>query len=175
MILKELPLDVLRSIFDGEHSFLVIELWKCGDSLLNQKLSKGAIKNMKLIARCIVNTPNRWPTLLKFLRIESLSIESIASLGAHETVRKEICCLHKGLRRLEYRSLTINTAIFGAMTGLDCRRSTPLPVLTKRRKSLEMEEDPYVEFHNLGSIFPKLKELSCDVPKNDSNFIGLDA
>lgn len=172
MKLNDLPLDALRSIFDGENSFLVIELWKCGDWLLNEKLSKGAVKNMKLIARYIIDSPSRWPRVLKFLRLNSLSIESIESLGSVEMVREELCSLKKGLTRLEYRNLTVNMAIFGATTGIDCRRCRALPLPSNDPSPMQQDEDPNLEFIKLSMIFPKLKELSCGVPtqklKNDA-------
>ena len=40
-ILSKLPASILAEIFSGDHiSFLVVSLWQCGDSLLNEKLAR---------------------------------------------------------------------------------------------------------------------------------------
>lgn len=99
MELKTLPIDLFRVIFDGPNSVLALQLWKCGDRLLSHKLISGGVNGMDLKYRPFKNVSSRWPRMLKELKLSSLSItanpaDSIIAL------RKEICSLHRGLKRL---------------------------------------------------------------------------
>lgn len=72
--LNEFPPEVLALILRGEASFLVINLWKCGDKILNYNLTRG-IESISLKDNTEWST-SRWPRCLSaFRRLTSLSVQ----------------------------------------------------------------------------------------------------
>lgn len=104
MKLNSFPKEVLRCIFDGSNSFLVIELWKCGDVLLNTKLSQGGVTDVRISAKRELDSRSRWPRMLKELeQLSSLSVlcSPEESPGSYEMIRSELRKLGDKLKKLE--------------------------------------------------------------------------
>lgn len=66
MTLANLPSPILAIIFHGKVSHLVINLWKCGNKQINQRLENG-IEYMDL-KDCRLDTTSRYPKMLSSLR-----------------------------------------------------------------------------------------------------------
>ena len=99
MKLNELPIDALGAILNGAHSFLVIELWKCGDTALNTKLANRGVEDVVLSKR-VLDRRSRWPRMLKHLKLRSLSVESPHHLGSTEMIRRELKSLSPTIKSL---------------------------------------------------------------------------
>lgn len=100
MGLATLPSELLRNILDGHFSYLVVDLWKCGDRILNAKLAHGGITDLILRARTMTDGVGRWPRMVKFLRLNSLAIHSKSFIGTRDLLIKEFSLLNPGLKRL---------------------------------------------------------------------------
>ena len=95
------PAEVLALILNGPNSYLVLELWKCGNRVLNHRLCNGGITDIVLKADQSSKT-SRWPRCLKEFRLESLSVFSEETgVCTTPTLRNELIQLHRGLRSLE--------------------------------------------------------------------------
>lgn len=111
MRLQDLPVEVLRTIFDGDDSSLVLELWKTGDRLLCNKLANGGVSYMILHSRRMLNSPSRWPRCLKHLKLVSLKVSSEESLGPAHKLRDELNLLQRGLKRLTVHNHAVARAL----------------------------------------------------------------
>jgi hypothetical protein len=102
MKLSELPADVLDHILQHEISHCAIELWKCGDRVLNQRLARGGVTAIKLSDPNSYST-SRWPRMLeKLLQLRSLSVhrESIR-LDDVDTIRSSLLKMSPNLESLQ--------------------------------------------------------------------------
>lgn len=100
MSLALLPTEVLRNILDGESSFLVVELWKCGSLNLNAKLGHGGISDLILRSSNLTDSVGRWPRMVKHLRLNSLAVYAKNFIGTHDMLRQEFTLLNPSLKRL---------------------------------------------------------------------------
>lgn len=80
--LSWLPSEILGVIFNGySHSFLVIDLWMCGDSTLNKKLETGVTH---LFLEQVSEVPKALPSVVYRLRsLRLLSVKSGSWLMKH--------------------------------------------------------------------------------------------
>ena len=99
--LSELPEEILSLIFAGNSSFLVIDIWKCGDVVMNYKLTR-CIYTITLKDRRSCST-SRWPKCLTaFTRLRSLSLcKAGPAVSASMTLMAEILKLPPTLECLE--------------------------------------------------------------------------
>lgn len=73
-MLSKLPVHLLAFILAGEYSYLVVDLYKCGNNLLNYKLANGGCVEVHLIDNSF-GTTSRYPKMLSTLRyLRSLQI-----------------------------------------------------------------------------------------------------
>ena len=112
MYLQDLSSEVLALIFDGDFSCLVLMLWKCGNSQLNNKFRYGGVTSMKL-EHNRYNGTSRWPRCLKEFSLTSLSIRCInRALCTTASLRRELQQLHGGLKKLEIEAEHVLGAFF---------------------------------------------------------------
>lgn len=165
MELANLPVEILSHILDGESSWAAIELWKCGDVVLNSKLCRGGIKNVDLLHLKRRDTTSRWPRCLKEFRLEKLSICRTAGLCSAETLRSELKKLHSGLKTLKIQSLEAIHAIFPSSKQSSNKSlnsdDNDKPPSSKRAKVKESDhgDQKYGELWNLDVTFPEMEEL----------------
>ena len=101
MSLNTLPVELLALVLNEPNSYLVLELWKCGNRALNHRLHNGGIRDIVLKADPLSKT-TRWPRCLKEFRLESLSVSSKETgVCTTPTLRNELKQLRRGLRSLE--------------------------------------------------------------------------
>ena len=154
--LSELTEEILSLIFAGNSSFLVIDIWKCGDVVMNYKLTR-CIYTITLKDRRLYST-SRWPKCLTaFTRLRSLSVTTITTLmSAPMVLMSEILKLPPTLESLELLcddsiwsvpllntscSSRTNYASYLALLSSSLNREPPFPLLNKvchhRSPSLE--------------------------------------
>lgn len=99
-ILSNLPSDILGLILSTPaSSFLLLRLWKCGDLLLNAKLSAG-VTSVDLRHSPVLDS--RFPLLLvELLKLRSLSLHSDAAGFALPRMMSQLPKLSKELHELE--------------------------------------------------------------------------
>ena len=169
MKLNELPLEALRLIFKKRASFLAIELWKAGDKRLNDKLANGGVVDMDLRAKEQIDAVSRWPKMLKFLRLRSLSILCYSPLGSMNTIRHELSQLYRGLRSITIRSDELSEALFGPL-DLDAPNDLQIEPSAKRPKLSEyhqhQEDDSSPHYMPIGELWPEM-ETFCDLGDRD--------
>lgn len=153
MQLSTLPVAILRLIFDGEHSYLVLELWKCGDSQLCLNLANGGVVEMQLTNKSHADPVSRWPRLLKHLRLHTLSIGGPGTLGSYEMLRYELSYLYGGLKRLIIRNQCLATALCANIKVPAFHASHPHP------PPYSVDSRGYLI---LRRFLPELEELSID-------------
>lgn len=66
-MLSQLPVEILAQILSSNWSYLVIELWKCGDKTLNHRLAHRGCLEVDL-QDDTHHTTSRWPKMLTSLR-----------------------------------------------------------------------------------------------------------
>lgn len=80
MFLSHLPSDLLALVLSEHSSYLVIDLYKCGDSLLNYKLANGGCTEVRLSDNNCLTT-SRYPKMLSTLHhLRLLDISRATSL-----------------------------------------------------------------------------------------------
>lgn len=106
--LATLPPDIIGNILNGySHSFLVIDLWKCGDSTLNKCLASGLTH---LFLEQDSPVPMSFPTVVYNLRaLRSLSVTSSSWLAKHPMDWSEVRSkLPKSLETLKLVALDVS-------------------------------------------------------------------
>lgn len=101
MSLRSLPSEVLALILDGENSFLTLELWKTGDSLLMAKLRNRGIEHMDLHSSETRGAP-LWPRCLKEFKLRSLRFTASKTAAPLRLVAAELMRLHVGLETISF-------------------------------------------------------------------------
>ena len=159
MELSSLPIDVFRLIFNGPNSVLAIQLWKSGDRRLAHQLANGGVTEMDLRHRLAKIAHSRWPKMLKYLKLSSLSIEANLS-DSIETLRKELCSLHRGLRELAIHNPigplgTFCLALFQRLEGPH-EAIPPAVIESNGAQTLNLSSN----YLRLCNVFPELTVLS---------------
>lgn len=153
MSLNELPSELLDQILWSERSFLVVELWKCGDKLLNHRLANGGCTQVSL-ADDRVYSKSRYPTMLRELRqLRSLNIRRPrGSLMGPKLLFRELQLLTPLLESLTLES---NDAVSSLLNY-----GKPLP---KTPHLWPLVSTQYLRgtsnFWDLQSFFPRLQTL----------------
>lgn len=162
MKLSDLPLDVLKAILNGPSSFTILELYKCGDRLLIEKLLNGGVTEVELKALS-TNLAPKWPGVLKKLKLHSLSVIAAHPLGSPSWIRSDIRQLHRGIRKLIVATETAGSVFFDEIDESD-----PLPP-SQAALAHNANASAKSDVWNLGSTFPELEELSInDLGEEDS-------
>ena len=166
MKLSDLPVSILADIFTGSNSWMAIELWKTGDSLLLRKMASGGVLNLHLQAH--MNSSSVWPRCLKNFRLKSLHLSLSTWSDEYTDIRPLISELHHGLYSLEL-------IVAGAMSALLCHSIAPRPssssitFTTPQTSSSRIENDLSTPLFSFGSQFPQLRHLyigkNCPLPK----------
>lgn len=174
MKLKEISVDVLAAIFDGAFSFLVVELWKCGDVTLNSKLANRGVKDV-VLSKSIPDRRSRWPRMLKHLKLRSLAVSSDHALGTTAMIRKELLSLPPSIQTLRLIFQGAPTALFpsGKTDSLevasDARSEPSLDAHDALRGDGAGDQCPFAE------LFPNLEEfdLGANSPFSNIEFLSL--
>lgn len=112
MSLAIFPPEVLAIILNDDLSWATIELYKCGNLILNHKLEHGGIQFMRL-EDSNASSPSRWPKCLASFQLLRLTIQRPSGpLCSHATLHHELKRLHHGLKELEIDSIGASDAIF---------------------------------------------------------------
>lgn len=160
MRLQELPVEVLRTIFDGDDSSLVIELWKAGDHALRDKLANGGVSHMVLTSREMMGAYSRWPRCLKHLKLISLQIESQTTIGSPQAIRNELNSMYRGLKRLTVSSYAVARAFFDSFNDSSLGSlQNPHSIPTTEDSELEAC-DLRPSLFRFRDIFPELEYLA---------------
>lgn len=164
MRLNELPADILREILRGSNSYLVIELWKCGNPQLQRTLANHGVEEVNLLDKKRFSA-SRWPRMLKHLQLRSLAIESSSPLGSDALIRKELLSLHHGLQSLTLRFEWAAEALFGMEGSLAAEAPPPAK---RAKKAPRAATSHSLESHSvpMHSCFPLLAHLDLV----DSNY-----
>lgn len=113
-MLSKLPPEVLLEILRGAHaSFLVVMLWKCGDRLLNLKLTN-SVTEVDLKDDCWISR-SRYPKMLSSLvRLRHLRISRNDAylMGSYADLATELARLPPTLVELRLNSLDSVDAVF---------------------------------------------------------------
>lgn len=112
LTLEDLPTDLLATIFEGERSWAILELWKCGSRLLSAKFAQGGACEVVLnLVR--TRTKFQWPRCLKqFQSLRLLSVTSQSGPSSPEDVHLELKQLNGGLKTLQLDFPGAQEAIF---------------------------------------------------------------
>lgn len=179
MKLEELPIDLLGLIFDGEHSWAVIELWKTGNRALRYRFVNGGIKVVKLEDSHGATT-SRWPRCLKEFKLTSLSVHRAHEpLASPQTLLNEVKQLHRGLKSFELRAQDAVKSLFGdfcsSTDSLWAGWNESEPPSSKRSKTQEVDSDAlHTERWNLGTTWPQLERLAVsEDPDAIAHFDGI--
>lgn len=102
MNLSALPVAILAQILNFHVQNSAIELWKCGDSLLNYKLSTGGVEHIFLSDSNPLST-SRWPRVLSnFRKLRFLIVvRTNAPFDLPEVIRKQLRLLPPTLETLQ--------------------------------------------------------------------------
>ena len=110
----DLSSDVIAQILDyGDTSYLVIDLWKCGNARLNTKLAQ-SVTTVSLKDRHWTST-SRWPKCLSELRnLRSLTIDRYQGyvMGSASALSRELKTLAPTLRHLSLHCREATTALY---------------------------------------------------------------
>lgn len=165
MKFEDFPLELLKQILNGdENSYVVVDLWKCGSSVLNGKLARGGVTDVCLIDKTeIEHCSSRWPRFLKELKLERLVIKTKNSaLCSLETLRSELKKLNRGLKELKIAAIGADLAFFGNGKASTAEDADDEPRPAKRSKNFETEDSDlkHEELWNLDLTWPSLERLS---------------
>ena len=166
MKLENFPLEVLTQIIHGDHSYLAIELWKCGSVVLNGKLRR-SITSIDLTHKSACTT-TRYPRCLKeFINLRRLSIFSLYhGLCSAPTLSNELRQLPSTLTDLEFRVKDASPLFFGHVNVRNeddqLLGDDELPPPSKRSK---LEETPNTEneppfLRHVSQLWPNLRRLT---------------
>lgn len=162
--LDNFPVEILVQILDPQHSFLAIELWKCGSSRLNYKLSHGGVTNIELNTRA---PTSRWPRCLKEFKLERLIVNALfgKALCSTATLRKELKKLNSDLKELEITAPGACLALFGGSSkkAVNAGDSDDMdqPKAAKRSKLAETADDlDHQGIWNLDVTWPRMERLT---------------
>lgn len=152
-MLCNLPAEVLDLILSRIASYLVINLWKCGNRQLNTKMAQGGCTQVQLTDLSLAST-SRWPLLINELKhLYSLRLTSCTPLGQIEYLRKRLSALPRTLECLELEFSIPRQLMSMLLGGADPIEPTPLD-----------QADPYPQENR--SVIDK--EAS-----NDGNSVGI--
>lgn len=141
MKLADLPVDLLACILKHPYSWAAIELWKCGDPLLQYKLANGGIKDVILEHPCAKGLAI-WPRCLKEFKLRSLSIKRDGGLGPPSVVYGEIRSLYTGIKKLEIICNGALEAFFHNMPRQFAPQHFRATSESKRAKLQEADDEP---------------------------------
>ena len=166
MKLEDFPLDILTQILNDDTSFLVIDLWKCGSTVLNGKLRRGVV-SISLRHTAKMST-TRYPRCLKeFVNLQRLSIVAkYQALCSVPTFRKELKKLSSTLTELKISALGATSAFFGGASRPDeayaIEDEDDEPPSAKRSKQVETADADaqHEEIWNLDVTWPHMKRFS---------------
>lgn len=152
--LSSLPAEILAQVLNGDNSHLVIALFKCGDSLLEHKLTS-SITTVKLVDKRWWTT-SRYPKCLSRLhRLRSLSIDRSSGylIGSEDALVKELKSLPQALEELHLFAIDASSA---ALYEVHDASGTLLKGLGVKRSDLYRDSNVVTHF------MPSLKILSLD-------------
>lgn len=172
MILSELPGDVLGLIFSHRNSsFLSLDLWKCGNIILNSKLA-ASITEIEMADICGINSPPLFLAHLRRLRSVRLSGNILDfPYGA-----KPFEEWSKSIHTLRLKGSMVANAIHSYATLLDgsvvkieesAQLGTIFPLLT----TLEIN-DPHVRYKN--ELISRTRSWPPTLTTLVLNFVGLE-
>lgn len=150
MKLSHLPRDILALILDGaQYSFLIIDLWKCGDSNLNSKLSN-CITTVRL--KGLPQWPCRFPFLLGAIQ----SLRHLTIIHDASPVKNPIdwqSTLNMLPKTLESLSLCFPSSSQAFLNiAPDSPPSSPIYIETKYNRGSST-------YFDLDAMFPALQSL----------------
>ena len=162
MYLQDLSSEVLALIFDGDFSCLVLMLWKCGNSQLNNKFRYGGVTSMKL-EHNRSNGTSRWPRCLKEFSLTSLSIRCInRALCTTASLRRELQQLHGGLKKLEIEAEHVLGAFFPSFDASLISAAVPHHLNSNCSDAIAVwpGNSNLTELWDLNTTWPYMEELS---------------
>lgn len=170
MRLEDLPNSILRQILNGENSWAVLELWKCGNRAFNKGVTVVELTDLT------VDSSSRWPRCLKELSLESLVVSrGLGPLGSPAMLQSELKKLSSTLKELKItgnhvakaffaESLSSSSSIAQEPSNGDTEANEEPEVdarPAKRSKLAETDDaEPHAELWNLGITWPHLETLS---------------
>lgn len=139
MSLKIFPVEILSQILNAENSWGAIELWKCGDHVLNSKLANRGIEVVDLFDDTDSDgySSGRWPKCLKFFKLVKLSVRRPGGLCTPTTLCSELMQLHSGIEELVIEGCGAAHAFFPFQPRPTANHSKSNKSSTKASKSLE--------------------------------------
>ena len=149
--LARLPKEVLAQLLTSTNSFLVINLYLCGDKRLNYKLEHGGCVEVNLLDRKM-DSKSRFPSLLKsLLQLRRLKIIRYGYLlHPHGYLSLALQELSPELRKLEIQSFGCYEAFL----------RFPDPNLESYPEGIFYDYNKgRSRLWNIGATFPKLQEL----------------
>lgn len=163
MNLNALPIALLAQILSFEVGHGAIELWKCGDGLLNYKLSQGGVESVYL-RDCNPLSSSRWPRALQhFRKLRVLTVVRTSRLDLPEVLRKQLQLLPPTLESLYLsfwdvpeaflsdQAADFNLAQFFASTT-ESEDATP-------QTASSPASSPTTYMWDVAAAFPKLRSL----------------
>ena len=171
MKLSELPPEVLQVILNGAfRSYLALELWKTGDRSLMSALVNKGVTDIDL-TRDYRTKLSRWPTCLKYFKLERLSFElGYCPENPTEYFRQELQQLHGGLKHLRIFAHNALAAMLpppGSLTHPAANDEDPLP--SKRIKTQNCDQDTaYEPLWDLNHTWPLLEHLEIGTERPGS-------
>ena len=150
--LTSLPPELICEILHGAtRSYLILDLWKCGDRTLNSKLAIG-ITNVGLSSRSL-RRPISFPTLIYQLR--SLRVLCVSMSGSKSEQPLDLKSLPQTLERLEFNSIEGHTSFFNYAPNYPAAGPKYIETNYPRGRSRLID---------LNALFPRLLTLKLTRP-----------
>ena len=176
MHLENLPAAILRILFNGQNSWCIIELWKCGNRTLNTRLANKGVTSVILRTTRHEKT-SRWPRCLSFFKLEHLSVHRLnGQFGTPAMLRSELKQLSSTLISLQITGLGVFEAIFlqrNSHNNLPASEdATATEPFQKRSKSTVSDDSnqPHAMMWHLDTTWPRLERFTL----RDDLSLGLD-
>ena len=151
-MLLQLPPDILAQILSSKHSFLVIQLWKCGDRTLDHLLSNRACIEVDLVDENSWST-SRWPKMLRHLR----QLRKLRIIRGHGGLMPMIDLINE----IKHLSPTLESLTIEAESAELSLFNFAGPIDSTRQYAYEFTSYPRgaSRIWNIGSFFPRLHTL----------------
>lgn len=167
MKLEQLPIELLERILSPHFSWAAIELWKCGNGILNSKLARGAVKYMDL-RDFSGDSTGRWPRCIKHFKLESLSISRPIGLCTDYMLLQQVRKLSKNLKHLSITAESAPKALFSrialSIDGNDYRSDDS--------GDEDFEDLSLDDVWKIAEKFPKLETLEVCGGSDDTSIVA---